>query len=169
MSAIRDPRRKILSPARLKRALSSKKQSRVVFTNGCFDLLHRGHVEYLAQARQLGSCLIVALNSDASVKRLKGPERPLNPLSDRLRVMAALECVDFVTWFGTSTPLQLIRSLRPQILVKGGDWDLLKIVGASDVLSWGGQVKALPYLKGRSTTRLVSKARSTKRPVKKSD
>jgi rfaE bifunctional protein nucleotidyltransferase chain/domain len=101
----------------------------------------------------------VALNSDASVRKLKGPERPLNPLADRQFVMAGLECVDFVTSFGMQTPLELIRLLRPDVLVKGGDWKAGAIVGATDVLSWGGKVKSLSFLKGRSTTRIIEKSR----------
>src|ERR1700757_562009 len=112
---------KIKSPRSLKRILSGTRKS-TVFTNGCFDLLHKGHVTYLERARRLGDGLIVALNSDDSVKRLKGADRPLNSLADRLEVIAALESVDYVTWFEPDTPLELIRLIRPDILVKGGDW-----------------------------------------------
>src|SRR5207237_698317 len=115
------------------------KGKRVVFTNGCFDLLHKGHINYLEKARNLGTLLVVALNSDSSVRKLKGKGRPINRLADRLRVIAALECVDYVTWFGEETPLKLIRLLRPRVLVKGGDWSPHQIVGASDVLSLGGK------------------------------
>ena len=114
----RSLRSKIKSPRALQRMLKSR-TARVVFTNGCFDLLHKGHVNYLQAARKLGDCLVVALNSDASVKRLKGPSRPLNPLADRLEVMASLEAVDYVTWFGEATPLEIIRLIRPDILVLG--------------------------------------------------
>jgi rfaE bifunctional protein nucleotidyltransferase chain/domain len=137
----------------------NKKTLKFVFTNGVFDLLHKGHVTYLERARGLGDALIVALNADASVRRLKGPERPLNMLADRLEVMAALESVDFVTWFDTDTPLDLIRLLHPDVLVKGGDWKPDQIVGAPDVLGWGGRVKSLPYIEGRSTTKIIEKAR----------
>ncbi len=158
------PRRnssKIRSPQALARALgkASRFHPGLVFTNGCFDLLHLGHVRYLERARALGKKLVVALNTDASVKRLKGPKRPLNPLADRLEVIAALECVDYVTWFGRPTPLELIRLLKPQTLVKGGDWRVEQIVGSADVLGWGGRVKSLPYIEGRSTTRLIQKSR----------
>ena len=132
----------------------------VVFTNGCFDLLHRGHTTYLAQARALGGSLIVALNSDASVKRLgKGDDRPVNTLADRLAVMAALECVALVTWFDEDTPLQRILEARPMVLVKGGDWPVERIVGAPEVQGWGGSVHSIPFIHQRSTTALLEKIR----------
>jgi len=131
-----------------------------VFTNGCFDILHRGHVTYLAQARALGASLIVAVNSDASVKRLgKGEDRPVNPLADRMAVLAALESVSLVTWFDEDTPLMRILESRPEILVKGGDWPVEKIVGAKEVLGWGGEVHSIPFLHTRSTTALLEKIR----------
>lgn len=150
--------KKIKAPKALKRTLTQGKR-KVVFTNGCFDLLHKGHVTYLERARRLGDLLIVALNSDESVKRLKGPERPINPLADRLEVIAALESVDFVTWFDEDTPLELIDLLRPKVLVKGGDWTVSQIVGGKEVLSWGGKVRSLSYIEGRSTTLMIEKAR----------
>ena len=132
----------------------------LVFTNGCFDILHRGHVTYLAQARALGAAMIVALNSDASVKRLgKGDERPVNTLADRLAVMASLACVDMVTWFDEDTPLQRILAIRPDILVKGGDWAPERIVGASEVRGWGGAVHSIPFIHEKSTTALLEKIR----------
>lgn len=132
----------------------------LVFTNGCFDILHRGHVTYLAQARALGTAMIVALNSDASVKRLgKGDERPVNKLEDRLAVMASLACVDMVTWFDEDTPLQRILEIRPDILVKGGDWAPERIVGASEVKEWGGSVHSIPFIHEKSTTALLEKIR----------
>jgi rfaE bifunctional protein nucleotidyltransferase chain/domain len=132
----------------------------LVFTNGCFDILHRGHVTYLAQARALGAALVVALNTDASVKRLgKGDDRPVNRLEDRLAVMAALGCVDLVTWFDEDTPLQRILEARPEILVKGGDWAPEKIVGAPEVKGWGGTVHSIPFLHEKSTTALLEKIR----------
>ena len=133
--------------------------SRVVFTNGCFDILHKGHVTYLQEARNLGDLLIVGLNSDDSIRRLKGPQRPLNPVQDRLEVIAALEAVDWVTWFEEDTPIELIRKFRPHFLAKGGDWKVEQIVGASEVLSWGGAVRSIPFVEGRSTTRLIEKAK----------
>lgn len=155
--------RKIKSPQSLKQTLSEAhlQKKNIVFTNGCFDLLHKGHVTYLEMARAQGELLIVALNSDESVRRLKGLERPLNPLEDRLEVIAALESVDYVTWFEEDTPLDLIRLLRPKTLVKGGDWKPDQIVGSQDVISWGGEVKSLHYVPGRSTTLLIEKARAS--------
>lgn len=132
----------------------------LVFTNGVFDLLHRGHVTYLARARALGAALLVALNSDKSVRNLgKGSDRPLNPLADRLAVLAALECVDAVTWFDDDTPERLIAASRPQVLAKGGDWPVERIVGAGGVLARGGQVVSIPFEHQRSTTDLVGRIR----------
>jgi rfaE bifunctional protein nucleotidyltransferase chain/domain len=132
----------------------------LVFTNGCFDILHRGHVTYLAQARALGTSLLVALNSDVSVRSLgKGEDRPVNALEDRLAVMAALECVALVTWFDEETPLQRILECRPDVLVKGGDWPPERIVGAAEVLAGGGQVHSIPFRHERSTTALLDKIR----------
>jgi rfaE bifunctional protein nucleotidyltransferase chain/domain len=133
----------------------------LVFTNGVFDILHRGHVTYLAQARALGASLVVALNSDASVRRLgKGEERPLNRLDDRMAVVAALGCVDLVTWFDEDTPLDTILACRPDVLVKGGDWKLADIVGGAQVQGWGGTVHAIPFDHQRSTTALVERIRA---------
>ncbi len=134
----------------------------LVFTNGCFDILHRGHVTYLAQARALGSAMLVALNSDASVKRQnKGDDRPINTLQDRLAVIAALESVSLVTWFDEATPLARILEARPELLVKGGDWAPENIVGAQEVQSWGGSVHSIPFEVERSTTALLHKIRTT--------
>jgi len=132
----------------------------LVFTNGCFDILHRGHVTYLAQAASLGVSMVVALNSDASVKRLgKGDDRPVNRLEDRLAVMASLACVALVTWFDEDTPLQRILAARPEVLVKGGDWPVDKIVGAAEVRGWGGAVHSIPFIHQTSTTALLEKIR----------
>ena len=134
----------------------------VVFTNGVFDVLHRGHVTYLAQARALGASLVVALNTDASVRRLgKGSDRPVNRLEDRAAVVAALESVSLVTAFDTDTPLDLILALRPDVLVKGGDWRVADIVGAREVESWGGAVRSIPFLHERSTTDLLERIRKS--------
>ena len=132
----------------------------LVFTNGVFDLLHRGHVTYLAQARALGASLIVGVNSDASVKRLgKGDERPVNTETDRMALLAALECVSLVVCFSEDTPLEAIRAAHPDVLVKGGDWAPDNMVGAPDVASWGGSVHSIPFLFERSTTALLKKVR----------
>ncbi len=134
----------------------------LVFTNGCFDVLHRGHVSYLAQARALGASMVLGVNSDASVKRLdKGDDRPINQQDDRLAVLAALEAVDLVLLFDEDTPLNLILNCKPDILVKGGDWTPDKIVGAKEVISWGGSVHSIPFLHERSTTALLKKIRLT--------
>ena len=133
----------------------------LVFTNGVFDILHRGHVTYLARARALGAALLVALNSDASVRRLgKGADRPINLLEDRMAVVAALGAVDAVTWFEEDTPAALIESCRPDVLVKGGDWTPDRIVGAKEVLARGGQVHSIAFEHERSTTRLLERIRS---------
>jgi cytidyltransferase-like protein len=134
----------------------------LVFTNGVFDLLHRGHVTYLAQARALGASLIVAANSDASVKRLgKGDDRPINNEGDRMAVLAALECVSLVTCFTDDTPLSAILAARPDVLVKGGDWKVDAIVGAAEVRGWGGTVHSIPFLFERSTTATLAKVRAS--------
>jgi len=134
----------------------------VVFTNGCFDILHRGHVTYLAQARALGACLVVALNTDESVRRLdKGADRPIVELASRAAVVAALGSVDLVTWFDEDTPLSLIVALRPEVLVKGGDWPEEAIVGASEVKSWGGKVVSIAFRHACSTTDIVGRIRSS--------
>lgn len=127
----------------------------VVFTNGCFDIIHAGHVRYLSAARQLGDRLVVGLNSDASVRRLKGPKRPVAPENDRAEVLAALEAVDAVTLFGEDTPEELIGLLLPDILVKGADWVVERIAGARAVLDNGGQVLTVPLFEGRSTTGVI--------------
>lgn len=132
----------------------------VVFTNGCFDLLHAGHIEKLQRSKSFGDILVVALNSDASVKKLKGPSRPLQTEDDRARIMAALACVDYVTIFDEETPYEVIVELRPKILVKGGDYSIDTVVGAREVLGWGGRVEIIPLVSGRSTTSLVTKAKN---------
>ena len=135
---------------------------RVIFTNGVFDVLHRGHVSYLAQARALGDRLVVGLNTDASARRLnKGPDRPLNNEADRAWVMAALESVSAVTWFDEDTPMALIETLRPDVIVKGGDYDMDRLPESALVKSWGGQALALPFVSGYSTTQLVTRIRAT--------
>ena len=147
--------RKLHDPARvatIARALPRP----LVFTNGVFDVLHRGHATYLAQARAQGASLIVALNTDDSTRRLgKGAGRPVNALADRAALVAALEAVDMVTWFDSDTPLELIRLTKPDILVKGGDWKSGDIVGANDVRGWGGSVLSIPFVHQKSTTALL--------------
>lgn len=134
-----------------------------VFTNGVFDILHRGHVTYLAQARALGASLVIALNSDDSVRRLgKGADRPVNSLADRMAVIAALSAVDLVTWFEADTPLELILALKPDVLVKGGDWKPEAIVGAREVQAWGGSVHSIAFAHQRSTTALLEQVRTGK-------
>jgi D-beta-D-heptose 7-phosphate kinase/D-beta-D-heptose 1-phosphate adenosyltransferase len=139
-------------------ALWKANGERVVFTNGCFDLLHVGHITLLEQARRFGDRLIVAINSDASVRCLKGPSRPIVGENERARVLAALAAVDAVVVFGEPTPLELIVALQPDVIVKGGDWNLDAVVGAQEVESWGGQVKIIPTVEGFSTTRLIAKS-----------
>lgn len=134
-------------------------RGRVVFTNGVFDLLHPGHVDVLVGARRRGDALVVGLNSDASVVRLKGPERPIRSESERAHVLAALESVDAVTIFEEDTPLELIRALRPDVLVKGGDYSLETVVGAQDVRGWGGEVVIISLTAGHSTTRTIERLR----------
>jgi rfaE bifunctional protein nucleotidyltransferase chain/domain len=131
--------------------------NKIVFTNGVFDILHAGHVRYLSEAASLGDVLIVAVNSDASARRLKGPGRPFNKESGRAEVLAALECVSYVTIFDKDTPYEVIESLKPDVLVKGGDWPVDEIVGADIVKAAGGEVYSLPYAKGFSTSGLVEK------------
>lgn len=150
---------KICAPAQLPARIATLSRP-LVFTNGCFDILHRGHATYLAQARALGASLLVAVNTDASVKRLgKGGDRPINPLADRMAVLAALECVSLVTWFDEDTPIARILESRPDVLVKGGDWPVDRIVGGREVLGWGGRVHSIPFIHDRSTTALVEKIR----------
>lgn len=149
--------RKIRALAELARSAPARP---LVFTNGVFDILHRGHVTYLARARALGDSLVVALNGDASARALgKGADRPLNTLADRMALVAALECVDAVTWFDEETPANLIAALRPEVLVKGGDWPVERIVGAQEVLARGGKVVSIPFEHQRSTTTLLARIR----------
>ena len=150
---------KLCHPGDLARRLD-KLPRPMVFTNGVFDVLHRGHVIYLAQARALGASLVVALNTDPSARRLgKGPDRPLNNEMDRACVIAALASSSLVTWFDEDTPLELIQQIRPDILVKGGDYDMARLPESALVESWGGRALALPFVAGYSTTALVRKIR----------
>jgi D-beta-D-heptose 7-phosphate kinase/D-beta-D-heptose 1-phosphate adenosyltransferase len=151
----------VLSRSQAIRAVreARRRGERVVFTNGCFDVLHVGHVRSLEQARGLGDRLIVAVNSDASVRRLKGADRPVVPARQRVEVLAALACVDWVVVFRDDTPKSMIRALRPDVLAKGGDWRLDAIVGARDVRSWGGRVVRLRQVPGVRTSRIVERLR----------
>jgi rfaE bifunctional protein nucleotidyltransferase chain/domain len=150
---------KILTPTELLIKLQQNKtNTKIVFTNGCFDIIHRGHVSYLAEAKSLGDKLIVALNTDESVKQLnKGEDRPINNLTNRCAVIAALESVDYVTYFSDNTPLELINLFQPNILVKGGDWQLEQIIGYNEVKSWGGEVYSIPFRHQTSTTNIINK------------
>jgi D-glycero-beta-D-manno-heptose 1-phosphate adenylyltransferase len=142
-----------------------RQQGPVVFTNGVFDVLHRGHATYLDQARQLGASLVVGLNSDASARRLgKGPNRPLNNEADRALLIAALESVSLVTWFEEDTPLALITELRPDVLVKGGDYDMSVLAETQVVLAYGGRAQAIPFVDGYSTTALVKQIQTATKP-----
>jgi rfaE bifunctional protein nucleotidyltransferase chain/domain len=152
---------RLLAPADLAARLAQNPPGRVVFTNGCFDLLHPGHVDLLTRCRELGDALVVALNTDESVRRIKGglpgPPRPLNTLEARAFVLAGLACVDHVTFFGEDTPLEVITRLAPDVLVKGGDWPVSAIVGRDVVEARGGKVVSLPLLAGYSTTGLIDR------------
>jgi D-beta-D-heptose 7-phosphate kinase/D-beta-D-heptose 1-phosphate adenosyltransferase len=132
-----------------------KKGKRIVFTNGCFDLLHLGHVRYLEKSKSLGDILVVGVNSDRSVRSLKGPERPILPEEERMEILSSLACVDYVTVFDELTPLELISSLQPHILVKGGDWTKEAVVGREVVEQSGGEVVILPFIEGSSTSNLI--------------
>ena len=148
---------RLLSRETLLARFGPPRDGTVVFTNGCFELLHRGHVEYLAQAKTLGDVLVVGLNSDASVQRLRGAGRPLVAEADRAAVLVALRSVDAVTLFDEDTPLELISTLLPDVLVKGGDYDLDGIVGREVVEEAGGEVRALPFVEGHSTTSILDR------------
>lgn len=141
----------------LEKFLADNKDKKIVFTNGCFDILHRGHVTYLNEAKKLGDLLVVGANSDASVKRLKGPDRPINSELDRQYVLSQLKAVDFVEIFTEDTPLNLILKVKPKILVKGGDWKIDQIVGGREVIGWGGDVFSLNFVDGYSTTNIINK------------
>ncbi len=133
---------------------------KIVFTNGCFDLLHVGHVSYLEQAKALGDILVVGINTDESVRSLKGPTRPIQNENDRADILAALKAVDHTILFGDETPLELIKKVKPDFLVKGGDWKPAQIVGSEFVMSYGGEVKSLKFIDGRSTTSIIEKSKT---------
>jgi D-beta-D-heptose 7-phosphate kinase / D-beta-D-heptose 1-phosphate adenosyltransferase len=152
-------RKMFLSPRDLQPVLTELRQQgkRIVFTNGCFDLLHPGHIHTLVQARALGDVLIVGLNSDESVKRLKGNKRPILDQMERAAILAALEAIDYVTIFSDDTPRALILQLQPDVLVKGGDWNAETVVGKEEVEAWGGTVVLIPYQEGNSTTNIIER------------
>ena len=148
-----------LEEAARRAAAARRRGERVVFTNGCFDLLHEGHLASLEAARNFGDRLVVGVNLDASVRRLKGPGRPIQPARVRQRMVAGLACVDWVVGFGADTPIRAIRAIRPDVLAKGGDWSLEEIVGREEVEGWGGRVARLPLVRGVSTTAIVERLR----------
>lgn len=156
-------KRKLRTLAELKPIVGEAKreEKKVVFTNGCFDLLHRGHLHLLREAKKLGDLLIVALNSDASVKKIKAPNRPILPEQERAELISALEMVDYVTLFDETDPYRLIEALKPNVLVKGGDWGKDKIVGSDVVEKAGGKVAVIPYLRGHSTTEIIERMRKS--------
>lgn len=153
---------KIKTLAQIKKIIARHRRNgkKIAFTNGCFDILHYGHVKYLEEAKQTANLLVVGLNSDTSVRKIKGKSRPLNTERDRARVLAALSFVDYITIFSEETPLGLIKSLEPDVLIKGGDWDAARIVGADIVKASGGKTIVIPYQKGYSTTGLIEKIHS---------
>jgi rfaE bifunctional protein nucleotidyltransferase chain/domain len=155
----REPQEKVIPRQKLAHVVRELKAAgrKVVFTNGCFDLLHVGHVRYLREARGLGDVLVVGVNSDASVRAIKGPPRPLQPEADRAEILASLECVDYVTIFDEEIPAELIAAIVPDVLVKGGDWPLDQIVGRDTVEAGGGTVTTIPLVEGRSTSALLKR------------
>ena len=150
---------KIKSPKKLKDITLQlkKKDKKISFTNGCFDILHYGHISLLQRAKKISDILVVAINSDSSVKRIKGKKRPIFGLRDRMQAVAGLESVDFVTFFNQDTPLALIKLLRPDFIIKGGDWSRNKVVGKEIVESYGGRVLILPLIKGKSSSKIIKK------------
>jgi rfaE bifunctional protein nucleotidyltransferase chain/domain len=161
VSAIVDPADKILAPTEIMRRYARPRTGAIVFTNGCFDILHRGHVAYLYEARALGDTLIVGLNTDASVRRLKGEGRPVVGQDDRAYILAGLACVDAVTFFDDDTPARLIEALLPDVLVKGGDYSPDAVVGRDAVEAAGGRLVLIPFVTGRSTTGILQRIRDS--------
>jgi D-beta-D-heptose 7-phosphate kinase/D-beta-D-heptose 1-phosphate adenosyltransferase len=153
---------KILSRDILQKKLEElrKKGNKIAFTNGCFDILHVGHIRYLREAKKTADVLVLALNSDSSVRSIKGEKRPLVTENERAEILAALEFIDFVTIFEESTPLELINYLKPDILIKGGDWLEENVVGRKEVMKWGGRVAIIPEVEGKSTTNVVEKIKN---------
>ena len=153
------PQNKIFPIDKLTKKIAALKKAgrKIVFTNGCFDILHAGHISYLKKAKKIGDILVVGVNSDSSVKNLKGPQRPINTLEDRMEMLASLEFIDYLCVFSQPTPLNLIKKIKPDILVKGADWRGKDIVGADFVKSHGGKVQTITFKKGYSTTSLINK------------
>jgi D-beta-D-heptose 7-phosphate kinase/D-beta-D-heptose 1-phosphate adenosyltransferase len=153
---------KVLNSTNLEKTLEAYRaqNKKIVFTNGCFDLLHIGHVRYLEQAREQGDILVVGINSDSSVQKLKGPTRPIQNENDRAEILASLKAVDHTIIFSEETPLQLIKHVKPHLLVKGGDWKINQIVGSDFVLASGGEVKSLQFVDGKSTTSIIEKSKN---------
>ncbi len=153
---------KVLSASQLDQAIADfkKNQKKIVFTNGCFDLLHIGHVRYLEQAKALGDILIVGINTDSSVQVLKGPTRPIQNENDRAEILASLKAVDHTVLFDEETPINLIKIVKPDVLVKGGDWKIEQIVGWDFVQGYGGEVKSLQFVDGKSTTNIIAKSKT---------
>ncbi len=156
-------RKIITTPEKLNSLLEkwSDQHDKIVFTNGCFDLVHKGHIDYLWRASQLGTKLLLAVNSDASVREIKGPSRPVQDESSRMYLLAALEFVNAVVLFNDPTPLNLIRKVRPDVLVKGADYKPEEIVGYHDVISWGGEVVTMEFLEGYSSSRIIRKIKES--------
>ncbi len=154
--------KRVLQITELKNALAEYRHQnkKIVFTNGCFDLLHIGHVRYLEQAKSKGDILVVGINTDASVKKLKGPTRPIQNENDRAEILAALKAVDHTILFDEETPINLIQQIRPDYLVKGGDWAIQQIVGWNFVQSYGGMVESLQFINDRSTTQIIEKSKN---------
>ncbi|MCK4858971.1 MAG: D-glycero-beta-D-manno-heptose 1-phosphate adenylyltransferase [Candidatus Omnitrophica bacterium] len=159
------PDKKIKKIAELKEIVENLKREggKIVFTNGCFDLLHIGHINYLKKAQKQGDILIIGLNSDSSVKKIKEKGRPIIPQSERARILAALEFVDFVTIFEEQIPLNLIKKIKPNVLVKGGDWKRKEVVGSDFVKSYGGKTLVVPFTKGKSTSLIIERIRRCKK------
>ncbi len=150
----------VLDHTELDKIQNIRTNRKIVFTNGCFDILHVGHIRYLKEAKSLGDILVVGVNTDNSVKKLKGPARPIQNENDRAEILSSLESVDFVVLFSEETPEKLIHSVRPDILVKGGDWKIQDIVGSDFVLSYGGEVRSLQFVNGKSTTSIIEKTKN---------
>jgi len=162
MKTNRSPLEKIFSREALIETFGRPREGRLVFTNGCFDIIHRGHVEYLHQARALGDAMVVGVNTDDSVSRLKGLGRPVVGQDDRVMILAGLESVDAVTLFDEDTPHALITALLPDVLVKGGDYELEGMIGREEVEAAGGEARIVPFIHGRSTTEVIQQIQSNK-------